>query len=147
VERSNGAGVFSEIGRVPAKAQANVNRYNYTDKSPFMGVNFYRVKAVDRDNKFAYTNTVNLRWSMTNVVIYPVPARDVVNLVISNTQARDMKVQLFNISGQVLQEKIYQRVQQATIPIYRNSMAAGVYLIRLTDMVSGEAQTEKVIFE
>jgi hypothetical protein len=38
-------------------------------------------------------------------------------------------------------------VQQATIPIYRKNMAAGMYLIRITDTRSGTVQTEKIIFE
>jgi len=147
VERSNGAGGYEAIGRVPAKAAASVNRYSFTDNSPFIGINYYRVKAVDRDNKFSYSNTVNLRWATTSLVIYPVPARDVVNLVISNSQSRDMKFQLFNMSGQVLQERVLPRVQQATIPIYRNQLASGLYLVRLTDILSGQSQTEKIIFE
>jgi hypothetical protein len=94
-----------------------------------------------------YSNTMSLNWVSNKIVIYPVPARDVVNVMVSSSQSQDLRIQLFTMNGQVLQEKLVQRVQQATIPIYRKNMAAGMYLIRITDTRSGVVQTEKIIFE
>jgi hypothetical protein len=126
---------------------AGDNSYDFTDGLPVVGVNYYRIKAVDIDGKFMYSNTISLNWVSNKIVIYPVPARDVVNVMVSSSQYQDLRIQLFTMNGQVLQEKLVQRVQQATITIYRKNMAAGMYLIRITDTKSGVVQTEKIIFE
>ncbi len=94
-----------------------------------------------------YSNVISLNWVSNNIVIYPVPARDVVNIMVSGSQSQDLRIQLYTMNGQALQEKVVSHVQQATIPIYRKNMAAGMYLIRITDMKSGTVQTEKIIFE
>lgn len=149
VERSNvSGGGFSEIGRIPAKPAASANTYRFNDPKPAAGVNFYRVRAVDRDGKFTLSNTISLSWtSLTNLRIYPVPARDLVNLVFSGSQSRDYTVQLYSLNGQVLQEKKLQRMQQGTLQIQRRNLAAGMYLVRITDLTTGAVQTEKIIFE
>jgi hypothetical protein len=148
VERSGSqGGGFTEVGRLNGKTPAGDNSYDFTDGLPVVGANYYRIKAVDIDGKFMYSNTISLNWVSNKIVIYPVPARDVVNVMVSSSQSQDLRIQLFTMNGQVLQEKLVQRVQQATIPIYRKNMAAGMYLIRITDTKSGVVQTEKIIFE
>jgi hypothetical protein len=84
---------------------------------------------------------------MTNIRIYPVPARDVVNLVFSGSQGRDYSIQLYSITGQVLQERKLQRMQQGAIQIQRGNLPAGMYLLRIKDMNNGSVQTEKIVFE
>jgi Secretion system C-terminal sorting domain len=135
------------VGRLNGKTPAGDNSYEFTDGLPVVGTNYYRIKAVDIDGKFMYSNTISLNWVSNKIVIYPVPARDVVNVMVSSSQYQDLRIQLFTMNGQALQEKLVQRVQQATIPIYRKNMAAGMYLIRITDTKSGVVQTEKIIFE
>ncbi len=148
IERTDNQGNgFGIVGTLPAKTPAPRNNYRFTDGRPLNGNNYYRVKAVDVDGKYVYSNTVSLNWASTSLRIYPVPARDVVNLVFSNARSTDLRIQMFTISGQMMQEKTLQRVQQASIPIYRKNMPAGMYLIRITDINAGTTQTEKIIFE
>lgn len=148
VERIDNQGSgYRVIGVLQAKTPAGSNAYSFSDGQPVSGNNNYRIKAVDIDGKHVYSNIVSLNWVSTNVRIYPVPARDVVNLVISNSKSTDLRIQLFTMNGQMLQDKTLQRVQQASVPIYRKNMAAGMYLIRITDLKAGTSQTEKIIFE
>jgi hypothetical protein len=148
VERTSNQGSgFNATGSLNAKTPAGDNSYQFTDNSPAIGTNFYRIKAVDIDGKIMYSNVISLNWVSNQIVVYPIPARDVVNIMVSSSQSQDLRIQLFTMNGQVLQEKVVPRVQQATIPIYRKNMAAGMYLIRIVDMKSGAVQTEKIIFE
>lgn len=148
VERTDNQGSgYRVIGMLPAKTPAGSNSYHFSDGQPVNGNNYYRIKAVDVDGKHVYSNIVFLNWASTSVRIYPVPARDVVNLVFSNSKSTDLRIQLFTINGQMIQDKMLQRVQQASVPIYRKNLAAGMYLIRITDLKAGTSQTEKIIFE
>ncbi len=148
IERTENQGSgYRVIGTMPARYPAGSNSYSFSDGQPFNGNNYYRIKAVDIDGKHVYSNIVSLGWASTSLRIYPVPARDVVNLVFSNSKSTDLRIQLFTINGQLLQDKMLQRVQQASVPIYRKNMAPGMYLIRITDLKAGTSQTEMIIFE
>lgn len=67
VERSNNAQSFSEGSRIAATGAASTGAaYRHTDHFPENGVNFYRLKMVDKDGQFAYSKVINV--TMKNVV-------------------------------------------------------------------------------
>jgi hypothetical protein len=140
-------GGFRSIGYVdPVNPQGDHN-YNFAHGTPVAGYNYYRIKVIDIDGRETYSNTISLNWTGRTITIYPVPAKQVVYISVNNKQSQDLKIQLYTLNGQLLQEKLQQRVVQAQIPIYRQNYAAGVYLLRITDMATGVTQTEKIIFE
>ena len=138
---------FQAIGNVNAKANGANNYYQFIDSRPEGGANYYRLKVVDKDGKITYSNTIVLNWSGSKISLYPNPARDMVNINISGRQAQDIKIQLFSLSGQLLQEKMQKNVVNATIPMYRQNLKTGMYLIRITDTRSGTVTTEKIMFQ
>lgn len=59
VEKSKDGVVFSENNRQPAKAKNYTGAfYNYTDQNTQAGLNYYRLKMLDSDGKFAYSKVV-----------------------------------------------------------------------------------------
>ncbi len=56
VERSNDLKEFGAIGRVAAAGEADGKRqYTFTDATPLPGTNYYRLRAVDKDDTFEYS--------------------------------------------------------------------------------------------
>ncbi len=148
VERSSKQGSgFQAVGNVSARSNGADNYYQFMDSRPEAGSNYYRLKVVDRDGRFTYSNTIVLNWTGGKIALYPNPARDVVNISISGRQAQDIKIQLFTLSGQLLQEKIQNNVLNATIPVYRQNIKTGMYLIKITDTRTGNVSTEKIMFQ
>ena len=148
VERSNRQGSgFLAVGNVPAKSNGSNNYYQFIDNRPEAGSNYYRLKVVDKDGRFTYSNTIVLNWTGGKIALYPNPARDMVNITISGRQAQDIRIQLFTLSGQLLQEKVQNNVINATIPVYRQNIKTGMYLIKITDTRTGTVTTEKVMFQ
>ena len=148
VERSNKQGSgFQAVGTVSAKSNGSDNYYQFMDSRPDAGSNYYRLKVVDKDSKFTYSNTIVLNWTGGKISLYPNPARDMVNINIVGRQAQDIRIQLFNLSGQLLQEKVQNNVLTATIPMYRQNIKTGLYLIKITDTRTGTVTTEKVMFQ
>jgi len=47
----------------------------------------------------------------------------------------------------LLQEKVQNNVLTATIPVYRQNIKTGMYLIRITDTRTGNVTTEKIMFQ
>jgi hypothetical protein len=57
IERSADARKFEPIGRVLAAGDSREpRRYSYTDSSPLRGRNFYRLRMVDKDGSFRYSD-------------------------------------------------------------------------------------------
>jgi hypothetical protein len=85
VERSTDALKFTAVGTVLSKAvngnhQGQLN-YQFTDANPTEGVNYYRIRQIDKDGASAFTKVVKIAYQATpeNSIIrnyYPNPASD-----------------------------------------------------------------------
>ena len=85
VERSTDALKFTAVGTVISKAvngnhQGQLN-YQFTDANPTEGVNYYRIRQIDKDGASAFTKVVKIAYQATpdNSIIrnyYPNPASD-----------------------------------------------------------------------
>ena len=149
VERSNSKdGQYKAIGNVYAKNNnASSNYYIFQDSRPESGMNYYRLRIVDENGKSAYSNIVMLKWSSKGISFYPNPAKDLLNIEVKSTVNQDMKFSLFNVSGQLMQEKTVRNIQHQVVQFQRQQMKAGMYLLKMTDLKTGEVTTEKVIFQ
>jgi len=59
IQRSCNALSFSSIGTLPAKGNGTQKvNYTFNDGQPLPGDNYYRIKAVNKDGKISYSNTV-----------------------------------------------------------------------------------------
>lgn len=77
IERSSGSN-FSELYKVNSN---DTHAYSYTDLKPFQGTNYYRLKQVDKDGKFSYSQIVSVVFDEANrFVIYPNPVNNIVNI-------------------------------------------------------------------
>lgn len=140
LERST-TGTWTEIGRVEASGNSSSNiTYSFTDQSP-SPVGQYRLKMVDIDGRFTYSNTIKL--SRTNdgafeVKAYPNPANDVLNVSISFAQELDMKI--IGSNGQLFQQR--KLAPQNNHAINVSTLRRGVYILQLTDR-QGRTVTER----
>ncbi len=103
VERSANGVDFVAIGSVAARNQPGDQRYGFFDATPLPGVNFYRLKNVDLDSKFGYSNIVkiNLDKNDHTITLYPNPVRNgIVSFQSSNLAKGTYDVKLFNAAGQ-----------------------------------------------
>ena len=82
IERSVDSAIFEKIGEVPGAGSSNrLQSYEYKDETPLIGKSYYRLKQVDFNGAFSYSETreVNieelpdLRISMT---AFPNPVKD-----------------------------------------------------------------------
>ncbi|MCF0069466.1 S8 family serine peptidase [Dyadobacter sp. CY261] len=100
IERSADALTWGTLpGQIPA-ANEGRSRYNATDELPTAGVNYYRLKMVDMDRTFAYSQIVSVDFGNqegASVVLFPNPVTDKLNIRTGNR--RLAKVSLYSQSG------------------------------------------------
>jgi hypothetical protein len=82
VERSTDGATWTKIASIAAKGNSSVqNKYAYTDKVPVAGINYYRLKMIDMDNTFEYSEIKSVRAAFSaNVRVYPNPASNFVHV-------------------------------------------------------------------
>jgi len=143
IERSPDAKAFYTIGVAKGSGNANAGNYTFIDKSPLKGINYYRLKQVDKDGKFSYSNIISVEFANNNSLftITPNPANTTINISIpaSNTAGQ---IIIYNINGaKVISEKLNANISLKQLNISR--LAIGSYIITLIQ--DGKKQTLKFI--
>jgi Bacterial Ig domain len=109
VERGSDGISFTKIGAVAAKGNSNTaTSYDFVDPSPLAGVNYYRLKIVDIDGKFEYSQIVIIRIDnsiqlITKVAPNPFTGKIDVYLTLTHNTAVDFR--FIDINGRMVFSK------------------------------------------
>jgi len=128
---------FSYLGTVTAKGTSDVQTdYKFNDIKVPAGMNYYRLKLVDRDGNFQYSNIVALKADIAGVIItgvYPTPFVNKVNISISSETTTRADVRLFDNSGKLVASKQATLVQGVNTIVVDDlaRLATGVYFIKV----------------
>jgi hypothetical protein len=103
IERSTDGANFFKLGNVTAAGFSSQDKnYGFNDVQPLTGINYYRLKMVDKDGKFTYSNTVLVNVTVkgnTVVSVYPAPFTNTITITVANESAQTAIVELFDNSG------------------------------------------------
>ncbi len=102
IERSADGIHFSFVGSVNAKGNSSTTvEYNFVDGNSLNGVSYYRLKQVDKDGQYVYSNTVVIRsgGASNRVLISPNPARGNTVISLSLGKAEVLSVRLIDNMG------------------------------------------------
>ena len=146
IEKSvNGTG-FSEIGTVDGAGHSDEPlEYTFQDNETFVGTVYYRLKQVDYDGTFAYSEivAVNVDEKMLSVTVYPNPSfQRQLNINIKGDD--DASVKVYNVQMQEIfsLENITAGKHQLNLPEH---LSAGVYFIHVNN--SALQVTEKIVLK
>lgn len=134
VEKTAGDGNWITVAKTAAAGNSAVQK-TYQTMDAQGGAAQYRIKQVDRDGKTMYSETVKTSCEERRiyVMLYPVPARDMVNLVINSDKALKTVLQVYDVKGKrviAIPATITAGLNNLKIPI--QSLAAGEYFIKGT---------------
>jgi len=134
IERSANGSSWTTAGTVQAVGNSSVQSdYSFTDQDPLPAVNYYRLKMVDLDGRYGYTEIKVVRNGLVSKVsFFPNPARDYVNVGLGETSGVQVTVRLISQSGQVLQEKKAAAGAGATVTFPIREYATGLYILSVT---------------
>ena len=99
VQRSTDALSFESLTRISGTNSYEITHYNYTDKKPYSGVNYYRLKQVDLGGKTTYSNIVSVNFDINSTQIFPNPAEDFLTI---QSERENAVFTLTNMKGSVI---------------------------------------------
>ena len=135
LQRSKDGNDWATVSKVKAKGNSTTET-SYEQMDPLGGAAMYRLKQFDFDGKFYYSNIIrtNCADRNTEIVIYPVPAKDVLNVVVRTDKAVKTQFEIFDAAGRLV-KKVNAAIIAGNnnIPINLTGLADGQYIIRSTD--------------
>jgi hypothetical protein len=142
IERSADGKAWTQIGLKSSTGESTqLVEYNFADIKPLVGINYYRLKMVDRDNTFAYSTirSVQFNEQIPVVYVYPNPSKGIIRLGNINLgQIRN--VEIFNISGLV----VFETKTVSPDGIHVKDLPNGIYILKLSHS-DGAVYTHKLL--
>ncbi|MFN3402603.1 MAG: glycoside hydrolase family 9 protein [Cytophagaceae bacterium] len=100
---SNPESGFSTIGSVPAAGNSSkVLTYNFMDENPAIGVNYYRLKQVDKDGSEEFSNVISVVWDEPTIHLAPNPFTKTTRLKVSMPSYAEVEIRVLDLSGKPL---------------------------------------------
>ncbi len=132
VSRSVDGVNFIKIDSLKAAGNSSkVSNYKLIDQNPYQGVSYYQLKQIDKDAKVALVRTIKVSYQLSDeqVVVYPNPVSDVLNIKFSVNQFN--KADIFDSSGKLI--KTYQlNTNSAINSVNISNLPKGSYVLKLT---------------
>ena len=151
IERSFNGSDFTTLGSVDANlVSSSAGTYNYTDVNiaglRSSGIIYYRIKELDRDGHFVYSEirSIKLDGKSVSINVYPNPAQAYTNLILDLQDAVTVAVSVTDVAGQTMQQFNFQGVKgnnQQRINL--NKFAVGTYMIKVN--AGDQMQTISVV--
>lgn len=139
IERSSNNLNFTVIGVKNAMGTySNRANYSFSDMTAGAGTNYYRLKMIDNDGKFTYSNLIvisttrNGEFTISNVM--PNPFSERVDLTITLSKATTLSVQMIDFSGRICSTKKSEGIKgNNTLQLNGlGKLAPGMYYIRIS---------------
>jgi hypothetical protein len=150
IQRSVVSGAWVVIGQKLAAGNSNAQlTYDFSDNNPVIGDNYYRLKMVDKDGTFKYSNVIDIPISeavANNFTrVYPNPTSGNLNVEIQSISMYDSKITVHNILGEVMFEyPITLTKGLNTMQFDFSLLAQGTYIIQFAD-ADGKLHTTKFV--
>jgi hypothetical protein len=143
IERSSGNNEFERIGTVLSGGQGGMKQYySFTDNNNIKsGISFYRLKMIDKDGKFTYSDTRAIKSSATIIdfSVYPNPSHGSAKINISNSN-EGADIQILDMSGRMINKFEISNSSSASL----SNLNKGTYIIRITGKQSGVTMVKKL---
>jgi len=127
VERSSQGIEWGEIAKVDSKGNStSTTKYNFIDKTPLEGKNYYRLRQEDIDGSFTYSDVRMLTFNENSLEVYPNPAK---SWFVIKTNLPLNQIRLFNEKGYDFTDKCNINRIDTGYRIQTDLLISGIYLL------------------
>jgi hypothetical protein len=148
LETSKDARNFQAIGSVKGAGNSNeLLSYYFMDKNPIASITYYRLKQVDFDGKFSYSEVVSVRRIEDGeVVISPNPVKDVLNIEFKTNQAGSYNFIVVDLLGAVIEKNIHldKGTNNIKLDVFAD-LPQGFYMLKIMDGNNTIITTKKIV--
>jgi Secretion system C-terminal sorting domain len=145
VQRSVDLKEFAELGQVKAAGNSKLKlEYGFLDEAPLPGINYYRLKQIDKDGSAEYSKivAVNVKGDGTQFAIYPNPSDgQTIQLQFSDLELDGLS--LVDMVGREVPFKISSSSSSSVTLSPLRELCSGIYFVTYNDTTLGKARVTK----
>lgn len=147
IESSFDGNNFKKIGSVAAAGNSNgIRNYTFTDPKRAIEYNYYRLKMIDIDNTFVYSDVVLVKRSFGKQDVYLAgnPFTDKINIQFAKIPNSNVSINIYDLKGSKIYEAGYINYMEPSLQIdISNKLARGIYSIKVE--TGGQVYTLKAM--
>jgi len=141
IQRSNDGNYFTDFEKIQGRGTTTFNTdYQSFDLKPLQGDNYYRLKQLDYNGNFDYSEIrlVNFKGKNTTINVFPNPiTTGNLNLKFSNTH-RNTIIEIRDILGRIVFQRNVENEGNQIIEISTNNWKNGIYLVRVFNITTDQ---------
>jgi hypothetical protein len=128
----------------------SLTQYAEVDREPLEGLSYYRLKQIDFDGQYSYSDPVaivnNQFMVDENFIVFPNPAREGYVFIKppSISSGYLSLIRLFDSSGKLIHKEIYDELTDVH-RFYFGKLTPGIYFIEFSN--EDKSQTKKIIID
>ncbi len=146
IERSTDNKNYTAVGKQTAGAKPNeVQQYSFNDLRLPMGTFYYRIKQVDKDGKYSYSQTAQITIDANGIswILIPNPATEKA-AVLFNKPLSNVRVVVSDANGRTVFSKSEPSIAAGTtIQLPIEKLAKGIYLVKVIS--NGNTDIQKLV--
>jgi hypothetical protein len=151
VQRSLDGNNFTTVARILAQPSGNaVGDYSFREEissfnTPYI---FYRLKIKMSVKAIVYSNILrlNLPIQKNEVLIYPNPAKDNIQLALTSDKKQEMKMMVYDFTGRLVEVKEFSLKQGTNVfSVNINQLKPGAYMVQL--MTQSQTINKKLLIQ
>ena len=135
IERAINGVNFLPINSILSNQNISLNYYSTKDYQPFAGINYYRIKQIDKDGKFSYSKiiSINLKEVLINAFnIYPNPVNAELKLNIHSKNKEKATLIIYDVWGRIISKEVKELSKgNQVLSLNTNHLTPGNYFISL----------------
>jgi hypothetical protein len=133
IERSYDCRIFTPVSVIPDSGNSSSPRYYHASDHPAStAIIYYRLKIIDRDGRFTYSNVIALRCANNAITLFPNPAHDKIELSFQSTTTGKAAMSLYSSSGVVVKDLMIPSIAGPNSIRYDVSgLSSGLYYITI----------------
>ena len=148
IERSHDGVLFEILGEISGQANSNRNvQYNFIDENINNGILYYRLRQVDYDGAYTYSNTIAIKQSENaEISFFPNPTKGNVKLNFVSKSNEDLTISINSLFQEIHRQEIaFPRGNHVfDLDIFKE-LDAGFYIINVIDTEGNTIKTERII--
>jgi len=137
-------GQFTTVGTVAPQNSSNGASYNFNEVNTTKTISEYRIRSVEAGNvsKFSAIRTVAGIDGNNTMLVYPNPSPGIATVSVTQVSG-SLTVEVLDNTGRVIK-----RVQSSNDnSVTFTGLKTGIYLVRATDLSTGESTVQKLVVE
>ncbi|MFK8009098.1 MAG: PKD domain-containing protein [Saprospiraceae bacterium] len=131
IQKSIDGNSWKRIGTKVGKGNTLLETlYDFQDVDPFVGINYYRLKQVDFDGTFEYSNIASVRVEnfSSPISVFPNPVSDLLNI---QTSENIENITLFNSVGLQFNLSVQESNHHYQLDV--SSLSGGIYFLQINN--------------